>query len=123
MQRHRSGSSGRQGDRWVIELTGEHDLSTAPMLTEWMAEIDASAPMIEVDLRQAEFIDSTVMGALVRLGADLAADGRQLVIVAPTGTAARRVLDLAGMSAVLRVLETSPSGEVETGLQQASSCP
>jgi anti-sigma B factor antagonist len=123
MRRDGSGSSRRHGDSWVMELAGEHDLSTAPMLTEWMAEIDASARLIEVDLRQAEFIDSTVLGALVRLGADLAADGRELVIVAPTGTPPRRVLDLAGMSAVLRILETSPSGGVETGSWETSSCP
>jgi hypothetical protein len=43
--------------------------------------------------------------------------------VAPTDTPPRRVLDLVGMEALLRVLETSPSDEVQVGLQEASSCP
>lgn len=42
----------------MIELIGDHDLSTAPMIAEWMAGIDDSAQLVEVDLREAEFIDS-----------------------------------------------------------------
>ena len=112
-------SSRRHGDRWVIELIGEHDLSTVPMLTASIAELDASVRLIEVDLRQAEFIDSAVIGALLLPAAEV----RELVLVAPTGTPPRRVLDLVGVAALRSVLETSPSGEVQVALQEAPSCP
>ena len=49
----------------MIELIGEHDVPTTPMLAKWTAEIDDSAQMLEINLRRAEFIDSTVVGALV----------------------------------------------------------
>ena len=38
-----SGGGRRVGQCWVIELIGEHDLSTASMIAEWMAGIDDSA--------------------------------------------------------------------------------
>ena len=87
-----TGSGQRVDQHWVIELIGEHDLSTAPMVAEWMAGIDDSVQLIEIDLRQAEFIDSTVVGKLVSLDADLAQAGRELVIVSPAGSFPRRVL-------------------------------
>jgi anti-anti-sigma factor len=100
------GSSRRSDGTWVIELIGEHDLSTVPMLAEWTSQIDDdSAQLIEIDLRRAEFIDSTVIGTLVRLDADLARAGRELVIVSPLGTFPRRVLDLVRAPSMLRVIE------------------
>ena len=47
-----SGGGQRVDQHWVIELIGEHDLSTAPMIAEWMAGIDDSAQLIEIDLRR-----------------------------------------------------------------------
>ena len=105
-----TGSGQRVEQHWVIELVGEHDLSTAPMVAEWMAGIDDSVQLIEIDLRQAEFIDSTVVGKLVSLDADLAQAGRELVIVSPAGSFPRRVLDVVGASLMLQVVDDPPLG-------------
>ena len=47
-----TGSGQRVDQYWVIELIGEHDLSTASMVAEWMAGIDDSAQLIQIDLRR-----------------------------------------------------------------------
>ena len=119
------GSSWPGDDTWVIELVGEHDLSTAPMLAEWTSEIDDdSARLIEIDLRRAESIDSTVIGTLVRLDADLAQAGRELVIVSPLGTFPRRVLDLVGAPSLLRVVEGPQSDpHAQHHHQEMLACP
>jgi anti-anti-sigma factor len=124
MHVHGSGGGRRVGQRWVIELIGEHDLSTAPMIVEWMAGIDDSAQLIEIDLREAEFIDSTVVGKLVSFESALAQAGRQLVIVSPAGSFPRRVLDVVGASLMLRVVDEPPLGvQPPRRREEASSCP
>ena len=118
-----SGSGRRLDQHWVIELIGEHDLSTAPMVAKWMAGIDDSARLIEVDLRQAEFIDSSVVGKLVSLEAALTRDGRELVIVSPAGSFPRRVLDVVGVSTMLRVVDAPPSDVQLPRREEAPACP
>lgn len=119
-----TGSGQRVDQHWVIELIGEHDLSTAPMVAEWMAGIDDSVQLIQIDLRQAEFIDSTVVGKLVSLDADLAQAGRELVIVSPAGSFPRRVLDVVGASLMLQVVDDPPLGvQLPRRREEASSCP
>lgn len=119
-----SGGGRRVGQCWVIELIGEHDLSTASMIAEWMAGIDDSARLIEIDLREAEFIDSTVVGTLVSLEAALAQAGRELMIVSPAGSFPRRVLDVVGASLMLQVVDEPPFDvQLPRRREEASSCP
>ena len=57
----------RLGDSlWVLKLAGEHDLSTAPAIGEALRRIAECGTTVVVDLTQTSFIDSTVIGALVR---------------------------------------------------------
>lgn len=54
------------GDVWVIALSGEVDLYTAPEFKERMVElIEDGKTRIVVDLSAATFIDSTTLGVLV----------------------------------------------------------
>ena len=108
MRSEERGSSRRNGQVWVIELAGEHDLSTVPLLVEWIAEIDDASRVVEIDLRRTEFIDSTVIAQIVRLAADLVQAGRELVVISPAGGFPRRVLDLAGVTTTLRVVDEPP---------------
>jgi anti-sigma B factor antagonist len=73
-------TSRQSGDRTVIEVKGEIDVYTAPVLREEISSlVDAEHTTIVVDLTQVSFMDSTGLGVLVgalkkvrTLGGDLA---------------------------------------------------
>ena len=116
--------SGQRVDRhWVIELIGEHDLSTAPMVAEWMAGIDDSASWSRsICGRSSSSIQPSLENSS-SLDADLAQAGRELVIVSPAGSFPRRVLDVVGASMVLRVVDGPPSEVQLPNRREEGSCP
>lgn len=73
-------TSRESGDRTVIEVKGEIDVYTAPVLREELTSlIDSEHTTIVVDLTQVSFMDSTGLGVLVgalkkvrTIGGDLA---------------------------------------------------
>jgi anti-sigma B factor antagonist len=73
----------------VLILRGEHDLSTQTSLQGRIDQALDAGKSVVVDLSAAEFIDSTVLAAILhgqRRAAD-GYDGRGLAIVAPPGAA------------------------------------
>jgi anti-sigma B factor antagonist len=55
-----------EGDRTVVQVTGEVDVYTAPKLREQLVSlVDAGRYDIIVDLDSVEFLDSTGLGVLV----------------------------------------------------------
>jgi anti-anti-sigma factor len=97
----------RDQDAWVVTLRGEHDLSTDPSLKDALREAFGGGSKVVVDLSEVEFMDSTVLRALA-YGRKEAVEHaeHELVIVAPSGSFASRVLGLTGIDAVIRVYET-----------------
>jgi anti-anti-sigma factor len=87
---------------WVVELAGEHDVSTAPLVDAAFAPTEASGGTVVVEFTQTSFIDSTVVGALVTRSRR----GETLLLVVPRGSVVRRTLDLIGVTALLRTFET-----------------
>lgn len=87
---------------WVLKLVGEHDLSTAPLVDAAFEPIDASGTTVVVDFTEASFIDSTVLGALIKR----ARRGETLFLVAPKTGTARKILDLVGITGVLKTFDT-----------------
>ena len=80
----------------VLTISGEHDLSTAPILRRRLdALLDQGAPTV-VDLSPATFIDSSILGAIL--------DARRRASEADTGFA---VFQVNGTDAVKRVLEVT----------------
>ena len=65
---------------------------------------------VAVDLGSASYIDSSGIELLFRLHAALAADGVELIVVAPDGSNAARLLGLVSMSDI---------GEVRRSLAEA----
>jgi len=54
------------GDCAVLQVTGEVDVYTAPMLREQMRELSAKGAVhVIADLSRVDFLDSTGLGALV----------------------------------------------------------
>jgi anti-sigma B factor antagonist len=77
------------GDAFVVTLTGEVDMHTAPALERSLdGVIGLGGSSIAVDLAEVTFIDSTVLGVLLRYDERLQGLGGRLVVV----TEDRRVL-------------------------------
>jgi len=56
----------RDGEIWLLTLTGEHDLTTTKQLDDEMERIAASGTSVVIDLSQTTFIDSQVIAWLQR---------------------------------------------------------
>lgn len=113
-QRMPAQSAARQGElvveklpaAWVLSLRGEHDVATAHTLD---AQLDALLPHganVLVDLSEATFIDSSTISAIFR-GLRHVTDGGEgaLVVCAPPGSFARRVIEQAGMIDALQIFD------------------
>jgi anti-sigma B factor antagonist len=89
----------------VVVLTGEHDLSSAPELTDALADAARSAPATVVDMSETSFIDSAVLGVLIASHRDTTAAGHGwgLVVGAGSGAAVRRILELTGLATVMPI--------------------
>jgi anti-anti-sigma factor len=87
---------------WVLELAGEHDLSTTPLVAAAFERISRTGTTVVVEFTQTSFIDSTVVAALVKRSRR----GETLLLVVPRGGAARRTLDLVGIPRMLKTFET-----------------
>jgi anti-anti-sigma factor len=93
-------------DRAVVVLRGEHEAYTAHKLGRQLeALLDEGVP-VAVDLRDATFIDSTVVGVL--LAAKRHADEHQLDFVLMmgdgTGWPVRRLLEITGLDATFEIV-------------------
>lgn len=114
----------RHGGAWIVSLRGEHDLSTQPMLTDQLRGLARTGDGLVVDLRQAEFIDSTVLGALLRAYEEAGgAQAHRFAILVPrNGAVANRVVSLVGLDRVIPTvahLETAIRSVTDVSLQEA----
>lgn len=66
----------------IVELSGEHDLSTAAGLAEALARAAARSNVV-VDLSDCSFIDSSVVKEFIKASAMLQARGERLVLAIP----------------------------------------
>jgi anti-sigma B factor antagonist len=65
-----------------VVLTGELDISSAPQLDDELAKVEAAAPpVIVLDLRALEFMDSTGLRTVVTADGRAREQGRRLAIV------------------------------------------
>ena len=86
------------GDLWVVRLEGDHDLGSAPNLRRTIDELFATGTCVAIDLTTATFIESSILGELIRARqrADRSPD-EKLAVVAPPGSNAAQLFDLAGV--------------------------
>jgi anti-anti-sigma factor len=78
---------------WLLKLVGEHDLASRGSLDEALARIASTGTTVVIDLLEATFIDSTVIGRIA------AADerGENILLVVPKSGMVRRLLDMVGL--------------------------
>jgi len=99
-------------DALVARPVGDVDMAATPELeAELRAAVEErSAGCLVVDLGAAGYIDSSGIELLFRLHAALRTGGTDLVVVAPPGSSAARLLELVSMAEI---------GEVRPSLAQA----
>ena len=82
----------------VVWLHGEHDLASVGALSGTLAEaVDLDDADVVVDLSGVEFMDASILGALVSARLTLRARSRSLTLRAPSA-AAERVLVICGLA-------------------------
>jgi anti-sigma B factor antagonist len=94
-------------DRAVVRLEGEHEAYTAEKLARNLSALVSEGVPVTVDLREATFIDSTVVGVLIsahRRARDASLDF-VLLLGSETGWPVRRILEVTGLRAELDVVE------------------
>jgi anti-sigma B factor antagonist len=92
----------------VIQVSGEADAYTAPRIrSDLTSALGTSAPLV-VDLSQATFIDSTVVGILLESLAEYEKRERALLLLLPDGSApeVHRLFDLTGLTSLLPVVRS-----------------
>ena len=89
-----------QGAEVCLELVGSLDLASVRQLDAAIAELPADARSVVLDLGGLTFLDSTGIGALVRLRQRLDSEYRTLAIVNPSERTTF-VLELTGLGHLL----------------------
>jgi anti-anti-sigma factor len=90
-------------DSMIVELSGEHDMSTMPNIEPTMAAACLAANLVVVDLSRATFIDSSVLSMLLRAHKRL---GERLRVVVATGSRVHRIFEITQMDRYIALSET-----------------
>ena len=93
-------------DAAVVTLRGEHEAFTADKLARHLSGLLAEAVSVVVDLREATFIDSTVVGVLLAARRRAESSGLRfaLLLGSNTGWPVRRLLEVTGLEAQFHVV-------------------
>ena len=91
----------------IVTVCGEHESFSAPKLAAELDTLLAEGAAIIADLTEADFLDSSVIGALLRGRAQARDRGTRFAVVVDdsTGWAVKRLLDVTGL---LEVFEIRP---------------
>ena len=90
-------------DTWVVSLLGEHDISMVDALRDRLAEALTRDARLIIDLTEATFVDSTVLGvlfAVVNQSTSPAAGETRALVVTP-GSTVDRTIALAGLTSMV----------------------
>ena len=88
----------------VVRMSGEIDLAVVDELLSSAREGLAHHDGLRLDLSRVTFIDSTGLGALVRLRNEASAQGRSLTLV-DVPTSLVRLLDITGLHDMFTVVD------------------
>jgi anti-sigma B factor antagonist len=90
----------------LIALTGEHDLCSGDELRQTFEQTLARCDHLIVDLSAAEFIDSTIVAALIQSKRNAKELDRKFNVVLGTMPAVERILEVTGVIPFLDVVPT-----------------
>jgi anti-sigma B factor antagonist len=96
-------------DGYVVELSGELDISSASAVESRLMELEQRGPArLYVDLSKVSFIDSTGLSMIINADGRARKDGRRLTIVSGEGVP-RRILRTVGLEDRLDVVAERPA--------------
>ena len=102
---------------FVVSVSGEVDLHTAPEMERELVEVlQLGGNSVVVDLAEVGFIDSTVLGLLLRYKPRFRSRGGDLVLVSDDRRILR-TLEITGLDRVFRIEQRL--GDAVAGLQAA----
>ena len=92
----------------IVELHGEHDAHSAQPLRALLAELVDGGSSVIIDLHDATFVDSTIVGAIIEAHKNAQARGNTLAVVldSASGSEVHRLFRLAPLDVVLPVTAT-----------------
>jgi anti-sigma B factor antagonist len=97
----------------TVTATGEVDAFAAPDLAEAFDEL-AECACVLVDFGSVSFLDSTVLGLVVRAVREIRERGAEARVVLPASSA-RRIFEITTLDRVLPIVETREQGIAELG--------
>ncbi|HEV8687559.1 MAG TPA: STAS domain-containing protein [Gaiellaceae bacterium] len=105
---------------YVVTVSGEADAADVESLSDELEEVlGEGASCVIVDLLEVPFIDSAVLGVLLRVSRRLRSGGGELVLVADDPRVLR-TFEIAGLSAQFRFARTLTTA-VEDVIQKSVS--
>jgi anti-sigma B factor antagonist len=108
-------------DVYVIALTGEIDLYTAPEFKQQLLDVvGQGAKNVVVDLTETTFIDSTTLGVLVGGVKRLRPAGGQLSIVSSDRNITK-IFEITGLNRVFPLHATRAEALESVGVDEATS--
>jgi anti-sigma B factor antagonist len=97
-----------RGDGYVVELSGELDISSAASVESRLMELEKREPQrLILDLTRVSFIDSTGLSMIINADGRARKRGSRLTIVSGEGVP-RRILRTVGLEDRLDVLSELP---------------
>jgi len=91
----------------LVALTGEHELYSAQKLQEQLDTLIADGYSIVIDLTEAVFLDSSIVGVLLKAQKHASAShvDYRVVLSTSTGEPVRRMFEITGLREVLPIVE------------------
>jgi anti-anti-sigma factor len=91
----------------LVSLVGEHELYDAPKLDDRLGSLIAERLSIVIDLTEADFLDSSIVGILLHTQklTGLAGVDYNVVLGDSTGESVRRMFEITRLADVLPIVE------------------
>ncbi len=88
-----------------IFINGEVDIATAEGFEKAVKDlVDAQEKVIEIDMQQMDYIDSTGLGILMDINKNRLADGQKIVLVKPKRSI-QKLMQLTGVDKIFEIVK------------------
>lgn len=93
---------------YIATLTGEYDIANQRSLRQQLGRLESCVDLV-LDLSQVTYLDSTFISELILFTRDRSMLGfGPPTLVAPSNSTIRRVLTVAGVPKLMRVVDRAP---------------